>query len=232
MIDEMRRRYADFLQRNPYLAQATCWTVVQPVTTPLSVGAIAERLGGRVEDLEYEPDDDVDEADYEGAFYISQDGASFIVYEDNGYQGTRPEVLRRLSDGARVVSLFWNVNANTKLQAAAVPVSALTALRGMSPLVQALTCSTLCDYRWHNRAMAMPEPADTTVKKSVTLRRSLAEEIESRTGPRGFSRFVDQAAEYGLALLKAEEIVADHERRIGPLSDETMQQARRAWSGE
>jgi hypothetical protein len=77
----------------------------------------------------------------------------------------------------------------------------------------------------------MPEPVDTTVKKSVTLRRSVAEEIESRTGPRGFSRFVDQAAEYGLALLKAEEIVADHERRVGRLTDEVMEEARRAWSG-
>jgi hypothetical protein len=80
--------------------------------------------------------------------------------------------------------------------------------------------------------MAMPQPTDPTIKKSVTLRRSLAEEIESRTGPRGFSRFVDQAAEYGLALLKAEEIVADHERRVGPLSEEAMEEARRAWSGE
>lgn len=80
--------------------------------------------------------------------------------------------------------------------------------------------------------MAFPQPADPTVKKSVTLRRSLAEEIESRTGPRGFSHFVDQAAGYGLALLKAEEIVADHERRVGSLSDEAMEEARLAWSGE
>lgn len=80
--------------------------------------------------------------------------------------------------------------------------------------------------------MAMPQPSDPTIKKSVTLRRSLAEEIENRTGPRGFSRFVDQAAEYGLALLKAQEIVTDHERRLGPLSDEVMEEARRAWSGE
>lgn len=66
----------------------------------------------------------------------------------------------------------------------------------------------------------------------MTLRRSLAEEIELRTGPHGFSRFVDQAAEYGLALLKAQELVADHERRAGPLSDGVMEEARRAWSGE
>jgi hypothetical protein len=119
VIDETQRRYADFLQRNPYLAQATCWTVVQPIASPLTVEAIAERLGGRAEDLEPEPDDDVDEADYEGAFYISHDDASFILYEDNGYQGNRPEVLRRLSDGARALSLFWNVNWTARLTYAA-----------------------------------------------------------------------------------------------------------------
>jgi hypothetical protein len=80
--------------------------------------------------------------------------------------------------------------------------------------------------------MAMPQPKDPTIKKSVTLRRSLAEEIESRTGPRGFSQFLDQAAEYGLALLKADEIVSDHERRVGPLSDAVLDEARRAWAGE
>ncbi|PZG21218.1 DUF6461 domain-containing protein [Nonomuraea aridisoli] len=132
MIDETQRRYADFLQRHPYLALATCWTVVQPVVSSLTVEAIAERLGGRGEDLEAEPDDDVDEADYEGAFYISRDDASFVLYEDNGYQGIRPEVLRRLSDGARVVSLFWNVNGTANLTYAAYG-TIVTALDPMFP---------------------------------------------------------------------------------------------------
>ncbi|MEV4566209.1 DUF6461 domain-containing protein [Nonomuraea sp. NPDC049419] len=119
MIAEIQRRYVDFLRHRPYLAQATCWTVVQPVTDSLTVEAVAERLGGRAEDLEYEPDDDIDEYDYEGAFYISRDNASFVIYEHNGYQGTRSEVLRRLSDGARAVSVFWNVNATGRLMYAA-----------------------------------------------------------------------------------------------------------------
>ncbi|MER6831753.1 hypothetical protein ABT352_37590 [Streptosporangium sp. NPDC000563] len=80
--------------------------------------------------------------------------------------------------------------------------------------------------------MAMPQPVDPTVKKSVTLRRSVAEEVESRTGPRGFSHFVDQSVEYGLALLKAQEIVEDHETRIAPLSEADLEEARRAWHGE
>ncbi|GAA0986043.1 hypothetical protein GCM10009555_062600 [Acrocarpospora macrocephala] len=129
VINETRRRYEELLQRNPYLAQAVCWTVVQSVTDTLTVGTIAERLGARAEDLEYEPvDEDLDEYDYEMACRISQAGSSFVVFEDNGYQGTRPEILRRLSAGARVVSLFWNVNANTKLHYA-VYGTVVTALR-------------------------------------------------------------------------------------------------------
>jgi hypothetical protein len=73
---------------------------------------------------------------------------------------------------------------------------------------------------------------ETTVKKSVTLRRSLAREIEQRAGARGFSRFIDEAAEHWLALLRAQEIVEEHEHRFGPLTQEELDEARRAWRGE
>ncbi|MEO3755925.1 hypothetical protein [Streptomyces sp. B6B3] len=76
------------------------------------------------------------------------------------------------------------------------------------------------------------EQGETTVKKSVTLRRSLAQEIEERAGARGFSRFIDAAAEHWLALLKAQEIVAEHEREFGSLAPEDLDAARRAWRGE
>lgn len=94
---------------------AVCWTVIQPVTGTLTPEAIAERLGGSAGDLEYEPDEGIDESDYEGALWISREGSSFVVYECNGYQGVRPEVLRHLSAHARTVSLFWNVNAHARL---------------------------------------------------------------------------------------------------------------------
>ncbi|MCE7080191.1 hypothetical protein [Streptomyces sp. ST2-7A] len=73
---------------------------------------------------------------------------------------------------------------------------------------------------------------DTTVKKSVTLRRSIVEEIEERAGSRGFSGFLDAAAEHWLALLRAREIVEEHEREVGPLSEEDVRGAERAWRGE
>ena len=66
----------------------------------------------------------------------------------------------------------------------------------------------------------------------MTLRRSLIEELETRTGAREFSAFIDTAAEHWLALVKTAEIVADHERRNGPPGPEARDQARRALRGK
>lgn len=73
---------------------------------------------------------------------------------------------------------------------------------------------------------------ETTIKKSVTLRRSLVEQIDEVAGERGFSAFIDAAAEHWLALLNAQEIVDDHERRVGRLPEDTLEEARRMWHGE
>jgi hypothetical protein len=71
-----------------------------------------------------------------------------------------------------------------------------------------------------------------TIKKSVTLRETIAEEIEARTGARGFSQFLDAAAERYLALLKAQEIVDDHVERHGQFTEEELAEAAAAWRGE
>jgi hypothetical protein len=72
----------------------------------------------------------------------------------------------------------------------------------------------------------------TTVKKSVTLSEIVVQEIEARTGSRGFSRFLDAAAERYLALLKAQEMVDDHTMRHGQFTDEELAEAEAAWRGE
>jgi len=72
----------------------------------------------------------------------------------------------------------------------------------------------------------------TTVKKSVTLRETVVEEIEARTGARGFSQFLDAAAERYLALLKAQEIIDDHITRHGQFTEEELAEAEAAWRGE
>jgi hypothetical protein len=71
-----------------------------------------------------------------------------------------------------------------------------------------------------------------TVKKSVTLRETVVAEIEARTGARGFSEFLDAAAERHLALLKAQEIIADHVARTGEFTNDELAEAKAAWRGE
>lgn len=83
--------------------------------------------------------------------------------------------------------------------------------------------------RFNGGMFLAPEIAhdNKMVRKSVTIRRSVAEEIEARTGKRDFSRFVNEALEHQLALLKAGEIVRDFEQHLGPLTDEDRDEAQR-----
>lgn len=58
-----------------------------------------------------------------------------LTVEPNGWQGSRPEVLRRISAGGRVVSAYWNVNHTTRFCYAASG-QVLTAFEVMSPGVR------------------------------------------------------------------------------------------------
>ncbi|MDJ1137456.1 DUF6461 domain-containing protein [Streptomyces iconiensis] len=59
-----------------------------------------------------------------GAYYaeelvlVSRSRSAVVVVENNGYQGSREEVLRPLSRLGRTVSAFWNVNAVSRLNLA------------------------------------------------------------------------------------------------------------------
>jgi Family of unknown function (DUF6461) len=59
-------------------------------------------------------------------------GSWLLVAEVNGWQGSRPEVLRRISAGGRAVSAYWNVNLTTRFSYAAGG-RVLTAFEVMSP---------------------------------------------------------------------------------------------------
>lgn len=59
-------------------------------------------------------------------------GSWLLVIEINGWQGSRPEVLRRVSAGSRAVSAYWNVNAVTRFSYASAG-RMLTAFEAMSP---------------------------------------------------------------------------------------------------
>ncbi|MFF9899515.1 DUF6461 domain-containing protein [Streptomyces longispororuber] len=49
---------------------------------------------------------------------VSRSGPAVVVVEDNGYQGSREEVLRPLSRLGRTASAYWNVNAVSSLSLA------------------------------------------------------------------------------------------------------------------
>ncbi|MFI6089175.1 DUF6461 domain-containing protein [Streptomyces sp. NPDC051218] len=49
---------------------------------------------------------------------VSRSGSAVVVVESNGYQGSREEVLRPLSQLGRAASAFWNVNAHSQLSLA------------------------------------------------------------------------------------------------------------------
>jgi hypothetical protein len=98
-----------WLDESP-ICEAACVTFVEG----MDLAAVAAAFGGSLEeaveitfDGDYEPDYAHD------TIVLRQTGGWVVVIEDNGWQGSRPEVLRRLT-GGRAVSCFWNVNAVTR----------------------------------------------------------------------------------------------------------------------
>ena len=67
------------------------------------------------------------------------------------------------------------------------------------------------------------------VTKTIRLPARLVHEIEERAD---FNRFVVEAAEHALALVKAGEIIEAHQAEHGVLTPEQIAFARRAWHNE
>ncbi|MGI5287325.1 hypothetical protein ACQEVF_28865 [Nonomuraea polychroma] len=74
-----------------------------------------------------------------------------------------------------------------------------------------------------------PVSPDTTVRKTVTLRRSTVARVEARTGSRDFSAYVDGAVARQLAMDDIQDALDEATGRLGPVSDEAMAEAVRAW---
>jgi hypothetical protein len=65
--------------------------------------------------------------------FVGPVGDQVLAVEDNGWQGSRPEVLRELSgDQAAALSVFWNVNADSQV-ALAVDGKLVTHFEVLSP---------------------------------------------------------------------------------------------------
>ncbi|HWH01067.1 MAG TPA: DUF6461 domain-containing protein [Pilimelia sp.] len=117
MRGDLVEHYARLLDRHPWLRVALCWTVIEPVTAPVDCAEVVRRLGGDPGELRPRhprtPDIDVDH-DRECRYFVDQVGRVVTVLEFAG-EGSRREVLRWLSDGARVHSAFWNADGVSRL---------------------------------------------------------------------------------------------------------------------
>ncbi|GIH17163.1 hypothetical protein [Rugosimonospora africana] len=82
-----------------------CWTVVQPLTMPVTVAEVARRLGGDPASIEQVAGWAYDETD---ALHLQQVGPAVVMCQTGGWEGVRDEALRWLSDGASVHSSWWS----------------------------------------------------------------------------------------------------------------------------
>ena len=117
-----------WLQTSP-LRDGACITLVGPPNADVVVrGFGGDLAGARQMSLAAPGMPGVDEP----TLAVREVGAWLLVVEVNGWQGSRPEVLRRVSAGGRVVSVYWNVNMTTRFSYA-VSGQLLTAFEAMTP---------------------------------------------------------------------------------------------------
>jgi hypothetical protein len=105
MIDEDLEWYRQLLEANVDLLDMACWTVVQPLTGALTVVEVVRRLGGDPAEIEPRTGWESDEM---SLVHLTQVGPAVVMLETDGGEGTREEVLRRLSEGAAVHSSWWS----------------------------------------------------------------------------------------------------------------------------
>ncbi len=99
--------YERMLEDRPDLADVPwCWTVVQPLTGPVTVAEVVRRLGGDPAGIEQRAGWDFDEA--AGTLHLRQAGSAVVLWQTAGDEGVRDEALRWLSDGASVHSSWWS----------------------------------------------------------------------------------------------------------------------------
>ncbi|MEL3946389.1 DUF6461 domain-containing protein [Streptomyces sp. LNU-CPARS28] len=80
--------------------------------------AVIRLFGGDPEHARPMTLEDLRNQDHGDRILVSRSGTAVVVVEDNGYQGSREEVLRPLSRLGRTASAYWNVNAVSRLSLA------------------------------------------------------------------------------------------------------------------
>ncbi|WP_156727309.1 DUF6461 domain-containing protein [Streptomyces apocyni] len=96
------------------LSEAATFTVVSCAYE----AAVIRLFGGDPSEARPATLDDFPETVGEDVIFVSRSGPTVVVIENNGFQGSREEVLRPLSQLGRTASAYWNVNANNELSLA------------------------------------------------------------------------------------------------------------------
>lgn len=98
-----------WLEDSP-ISEAACVTFAEST----DLAPVAAAFGGLIEEAAEVRFDGGYEPDYtQHTAALRQAGGWAVAIEDNGWQGSAPEVLHQLT-GGRTVSCFWNVNAVTQ----------------------------------------------------------------------------------------------------------------------
>ncbi|MEV0597274.1 DUF6461 domain-containing protein [Nonomuraea cavernae] len=117
-----REHYRQFLSTHLWLDVAMCWTVVVPDSgQAFPLNQLAARLSGDAPHQLHEPAlPDTLGLPYDTDYPVFIDWCrSTVMFVEGDYLGSMPAVLRRLSQGARAYSAWWNVNLHNRLSFAA-----------------------------------------------------------------------------------------------------------------
>ncbi|MEO3873678.1 DUF6461 domain-containing protein [Nonomuraea sp. B12E4] len=130
---DLREHYRKLMNSTRWLGIGMCWTAVVPDDgRALTLDQVAARLAGNTPYRLHEPAtlDAIGPPEHDAyPLFVGGFGSTTVLFEWD-YIGASPNVLRRLSEGARVYSTWWNVNSNNLLSFAAggEPVLAIDAL--------------------------------------------------------------------------------------------------------
>ncbi|MFI9592599.1 hypothetical protein [Nonomuraea sp. NPDC052265] len=119
---DLREHYRRLRDSTQWLDVGMCWTVVVPDDgRAFTLDQVATRLAGTARYRLHEPAtlDAIGPPEHDAyPVLVGRFGSATVLFEWDRL-GTDPAVLRRLSEGARVYSAWWNVNANNLLSFAA-----------------------------------------------------------------------------------------------------------------
>lgn len=117
MSDAVVAYYRQFLEDRPWYAEGLSWTVIQPASQAVTEDVVLRRLRGTRVDLSQLQFPHVNDfrpgmPDESKVAYLTQADTAVVMFQPNGFEGARPEVLRWLSAGARVHNVDWTINGN------------------------------------------------------------------------------------------------------------------------